>query len=64
VELSLHAWVYKIETGQVFVYSTQERQFRVMSQNPAEHPPAPTQNDTLLDGRFARQTTPTATDVT
>jgi carbonic anhydrase len=33
-ELTIHGWVYKFETGQVFAYSTDERKFLPMSEAP------------------------------
>lgn len=39
-QLKLHAWVYKIETGQVFAYDPERGQFLPMSQQPPVPLPA------------------------
>jgi carbonic anhydrase len=36
-ELTLHAWVYKFESGQVFVYSTESRRFEALEDHARQH---------------------------
>lgn len=44
-ELTLHAWVYKLETGQVFAYSVEQKRFLLLSDNqPEDSPQAPGEN--------------------
>ena len=37
-KLKLHAWVYKIETGEVFGYDPQSSQFTFLTEQPGERP--------------------------
>lgn len=50
-ELTIHAWVYKIETGQVFAYSTAEKRFLLMSDEPPASPHRnPEMGDRIANG--------------
>ena len=41
-KLTIHAWVYEIETGEVFIYEPSSKQFNLIEKNPA------TVNDSLI----------------
>jgi carbonic anhydrase len=39
--LRLHGWVYKIDTGEVFAFDAEQRQFLPVSEAKVSAPPAP-----------------------
>lgn len=55
-DLTLHAWVYKLETGTVFAYSTEQKKFLPVSGGNSDAPPAPTRipADVTIQGPATR----------
>ena len=61
--VSLHGWVYKIETGEVFAYDLASQTFKTVADEPAVPQGVPASIDDAVSERHAVAPTPVAARV-